>query len=60
MPYFMNCDECGEDYLCDDAFIPDPDCDYQTCCQRCFDLCYRATDEEKQRREAYRRARTAE
>ena len=60
MPYFMTCDECGEDYLVADEFVPEPDIDYQTICQRCFNINYRATDEEKQKREAYRQASKGE
>ena len=57
MPYFMTCDQCGRDFLCHDDFRPEPDIDYETVCQRCFDLCYRATEIEKQKHEAYRQAR---
>ena len=63
MPYFMNCDECGKDYLVPDEIaeqMPDDDDEFSTTCPRCFDLYYRATELEKQRREAYRHARTAE
>ena len=66
MPAFLTCDECGKDYLVPDEHLtgffspPDDDDEFSTTCPRCFDLCYRATDEEKQRREAYRQARTAE
>lgn len=67
MATFLTCEECGQDYLVPDEhgtggpFAPDPDDENVTaCCQRCFDLCYRATELEKQKREAYRIARTAE
>ena len=64
MPAFLTCDECGKDYLVPDEIaeqIPDADDEFSTTCQRCFDLCYRATELEKQRREeTYKHARTAE
>lgn len=63
MPAFFTCSECGKDYLVPDEVaesLPDVDAEYETCCPRCFDLCYRATDAEKQQREAFKHAKTAE
>ena len=63
MPAFLTCTECGKDYLVPDEWVtrmPDEDDKFATTCQRCFDLNYRATELEKQKREAYRHARTAE
>ena len=47
MPYFLTCEECDKDYLCHDDFRREPDIEYQTVCPRCFDLYYRAAEEEK-------------
>lgn len=57
MACFMTCDECGEDYLVDDKFLPEPDIEHQTICRRCFELYHRDAELEEQRRDAYRQAK---
>lgn len=63
MPAWLTCDRCGKDYLVPDEWVaemPDVEDEYETCCPRCFDLYYKATELEKQKREAYAAVRIAE